>query len=302
VSGETPAPAAEHESEHANEPASKSACEKLAAIVVHDVAPATWPQCRTLLDMIDAFGNPPVTLLVVPHFHRGERTRDARAFIDAINARIARGDEPVLHGFYHADDAPAPRNVGEFIARRVLTRSEAEFSAIAPHDARERLQRGIALFTQLAWPLHGFVPPAWQLNAATRDAIDVAGHRFDYVPVRRGIYRLPAWRLEATANLCYSPDRRWRRALSRAQIGWELARRDERRLLRLSLHPLDAQFPPVVAHWRRLIADALRGRRAVTKYQAMSVDRLAPARPSCYADAAADACMTSDLGGKLSGT
>jgi predicted deacetylase len=243
--------------------------QRIAAIVVHDVAPATWPQCRVLLDMIDSLGNPPVTLLVVPHFHRGVRAGESREFVDAMHARAARGDELALHGLFHVDDGAAPRRVGDFIARRVLTRGEAEFAAIDAAEASERLQQGIALFDEQRWPLHGFVPPAWQLNAATRTALDASPHPFDYVPVRRGIYRLPDWRLESTANLCYSPDRRWRRALSRAQIGWEIARRRDRRLLRLSLHPLDARFAPVVTHWRRLIADALRTRRPVTKYQAM---------------------------------
>ncbi len=267
--------------------------ERLAAIVVHDVAPATWPRCRALLDMIDNLGSPPVTLLVVPHFHRGVSARESREFVDALHTRSARGDELALHGFFHVDDAPPPRDIRDFIARRVLTRGEAEFAAIPLEEARDRLQQGIALFDEQRWPLHGFVPPAWQLNAATRRALDGSSHRFDYVPVRRGIYRLPGWRLEATANLCYSPDRRWRRAMSRAQIGWESSRQRNRRLLRLSLHPLDAEYAPVLAHWRTLIIGALRERRAVTKHQAMTA---AGASPPYAAD------MLADLGGKLSGT
>ncbi|MEP7062046.1 MAG: polysaccharide deacetylase family protein [Betaproteobacteria bacterium] len=265
--------------------------ERLVAIVVHDVAPATWPQCRTLLGMIDALGAPPVTLLVVPHFHRRARARDSREFIDAMHERRARGDELVLHGCFHVDDAPAPRGLRDFVARRVLTRGEAEFAAISGEEARKRMQQGIALFHDLGWPLHGFVPPAWQLNDATRRVLDSAAHRFDYVPVKQGIYRLPGWNFEATANYCYSPDRRWRRAMSRAQIAIERARHGNRRLLRLSLHPLDARFAPTVAHWRRLITAALASRRAVTKHQAMTPGGTPP-----YAD------MLSDLGGKLSGT
>ncbi|HEV8502527.1 MAG TPA: polysaccharide deacetylase family protein [Casimicrobiaceae bacterium] len=245
---------------------------KLAAIVVHDVAPATWPQCMQLLAMIDALGAPPVTLLVVPHFHRGIHARDSQAFVAALTARVARGDELALHGYYHVDDGPRPRSLRALVARRVLTRGEAEFAAIDAGAAQQRLADGIALFDQAAWPLAGFVPPAWQLNAAARRAVDAAGSRIAYVPVRSGIYRLPGWRFESTANLCYSPDRRWRRALSRASIGWELARHGRRRLLRLSLHPLDAGFPGVMAHWQALIERALRTRQPVTKREAMVVD------------------------------
>ncbi len=266
--------------------------EHLAAIVVPDVAPATWPASRQLLAMVNALGSPPVTLLVVPHFHRGTRARDSREFIDAITARVARGDEAALHGLFHVDDAPAPRDPGAFVRRCVMTRGEAEFAAIAEGDARDRLAEGIGLFESMRWPLHGFVPPAWQLNKATRAAIDRCGHRFSYVPVRGGIFRLPQWELEPTANFCYSPDRAWRRGMSRATIAWESHRARHRRLLRLSLHPLDAAFPVAMRHWQSLLGGALRERRAVTKYQAMTASAALP----CYAP------TSTGLGGKLSGT
>ncbi len=266
--------------------------EELVAIVVHDVAPATWPACRALLAMVDGLGSPPVTLLVVPHFHRGTRARDSREFVDAIDARVARGDEVALHGLFHADDAPPPRDAAAYIRRRVMTRGEAEFAAIDGTEARARLAEGIGLFASMRWPLHGFVPPAWQLNAATRAAIDACGHPFSYVPVRGGIYSLPQWQYERTANLCYSPDRSWRRAMSRASIAWEARRARDLRLLRVSLHPLDSGFPPVMRHWQALIEDALRSRRAVTKQQAMTAGAALPR----YAPTSVG------LGGKLSGT
>ncbi len=244
--------------------------EALAAIVIHDVAPATWPACRTLLTMVDSLGAPPVTLLVVPRFHGGAAVDDAPAFVDAINARSARGDELVLHGYEHRDDAPPPRTPRAFVARRLLTRCEGEFAAISEDDALRRLREGVALFDRHRWPLHGFVPPAWLLGDAARRALDACGHPFEYVPVRGGIHTLPDWTLEPTANVVYSPDRRWRRMLSRAHIALELARHGERRLLRLSLHPLDAHYPEVLAHWRALIIEALRHRRPVTKHAAMA--------------------------------
>ena len=266
--------------------------ERLVAIVVHDVAPATWPACRTLLSMIDALGAPPVTLLVVPHFHRGMHAGRDQAFIEALDSRVARGDELALHGLHHSDDAPPPRMLRAFAQRRLLTRSEGEFAAIGETEALDRLQQGIAFFAARRWPLQGFVPPAWLINDNTRRAIDACGHPFGYVPVRGGIYRLPQWQLEPTANYCYSPDSRWRRGWSRLHTRWEASRHGDRRLLRLSLHPLDAAFPTVVAHWRTLIVSALRDRRAVTKRAAMA-DAVAVPR---YAD------KLTALGGKLSGT
>ncbi|MBS0322068.1 MAG: polysaccharide deacetylase family protein [Proteobacteria bacterium] len=246
---------------HAGAPASASAV----ALVVHDVAPATWPDCQRLIAAVESITHGPLTLLVVPHFHGGRAAADEAAFVAALDARRARGDELVLHGYYHRDDAPPPRSLRGFVERRLLTRREGEFAAIDLAEARTRLAAGIALFRDHGWPLRGFVPPAWLLNDATRVAIDRSGHPFEWVAVRRGLYRLPGWQLERTANYVYSPDRAWRRWMSRGVLAREMRAARDRPLLRISLHPADSRVPQVMAHWCALIEGAVRTRRVVTK-------------------------------------
>jgi uncharacterized protein len=233
------------------------------AIAVHDVAPATWDECAVLMRMLDELGGPPCTLLVVPHWHRRSLVEHAKTFIDALARRAARGDELCLHGYVHLDEQAPPRSVRGLIERRLLTRAEGEFAAIDETEAADRIARGVAMFRTLGWPLHGFVPPAWLLSDGARRAIARCGHPFEYVSVRAGIYRLPQWTFEPTANLCYSPDRAWRRAASRVLIRREWKR--DAGLLRISLHPQDAREPRVMDHWRALIQRALRERTAVTK-------------------------------------
>jgi len=251
------------------------------AFVVHDVAPKTWPQCTRLLQMLDELDARPVTILVVPHYHyHGPITRDSR-FVGALDRRLARGDELALHGFHHHDDEPPPRTLRGFLERRILTRAEGEFAALNEAAAAWRLAHGIEAFRMLHWPLHGFVPPAWLLGDASRAAIDRCRYPFRYVSSRRGIYRLPHWRFARTANLCYSPDAPWRRALSRAMICAELARARHRPLLRFSLHPQDVHSDQVIAHWRALIAEALASRTPVTKERwVASLDASAYAEPA----------------------
>jgi len=236
------------------------------AVAIHDVSPATWRECRELLALADDAGAAPVSLLIVPDRHRRASVARDRAFVRAIDARLARGDEAVLHGFFHVDDGPPPRTVREWFARRVSTRGEGEFAAIDARGARERLEAGIALFDALGWPLHGFVPPAWLLNGAARAALAACAPRLDYVTVRGGIHHLPRWRFEATANLCYSPDSAARRALSALLVRRELRRARHAALLRISLHPQDTCSGAVLAHWERLIRGALETRVAVTKH------------------------------------
>ena len=235
------------------------------AFVVHDAAPATCDECSELLRMLDYVGARPVTILVVPHYHyRDPVAKDAR-FVAALDERLARGDELALHGFHHRDDEPPPRTLRGFVERRVLTRSEGEFAALNEPAAAWRLAHGVEVFRVLRWPLYGFVPPAWLLGPASRAAIEKCGYPFRYVSARRGIYRLPQWRFARTANLCYSPDAAWRRALSHGLIRAELLEARHRALLRVSLHPQDVRRADVMAHWRALIERVLRDRLPVTK-------------------------------------
>jgi len=237
----------------------------LVAIEVHDVAPGTWPACQRILRMLDDVGARNLTLLVVPRFHRGVAPGDDAAFVRAMHARLARGDELALHGFYHLDLAPPPRTVRGFIERRILTRGEGEFAAIGEADARRRLDAGVRAFARLGWPVHGFVPPAWLLGEGARRALAQCDHAFDYVAVRNGVHRLPTWTFTRCANVCYSPDRAWRRVMSRLLIRRALARAPALPLLRLAIHPQDARVPQVLAHWRTLVEEALATRVAVTK-------------------------------------
>jgi len=247
------------------------------AFAIHDVAPDTWPECQRLLALVDERGAGPVTLLVIPQRHGRAPAGRSPAFVAALERRLARGDELALHGYYHRDTGPSPRTLRQFVERRVMTRGEGEFAALDEDEAAFRIGLGVELFDRLGWPLYGFVPPAWLLNDAGRRAIDRFGARFRYASTRRFIHRLPSWTATATANLCYSPDRPWRRAMSRAMIAVALARARHCPLLRMSMHPQDARSAEVLAHWRLLIDGACETRRAVTKREWIALDVAAAA-------------------------
>ena len=78
---------------------------RAAVVALHDVSPATWRECRLLLERLDAAGVRPVTLLIVPDFHHRAPVGGDPAFLRAMDARLARGDELVLHGLFHLDKA-----------------------------------------------------------------------------------------------------------------------------------------------------------------------------------------------------
>ena len=261
----------------------RSAERNSVCISVHDVAPATWPRCARLLSMLDERGAGPVTLLVVPDYHRRGRIDLDRAFVRAIEQRLARGDEIALHGYHHEDGSAAPRSPLGWFERRVLTQSEGEFAALGAEEALARLERGAAVMAALGWPVRGFVAPAWLLGRGARIALSTrpVGAGFAYTTTRGGIYRLPDWEYTFSPSLVCTVRSAWRRSMSQAlnAATFALARRGG--LLRLSLHPVDAEYPEVMAQWRAWIARALETHAPATKLQWVEAPALEPsaARP-----------------------
>src|SRR5699024_3603675 len=103
------------------------------------------------------------SLLVVPDFHRQAPVCSDAAFCRALDKRQQLGDELVLHGYTHTDDAPPPRSFREILRRRILTH-EGEFAALSWEESTRRIQAGLALCRELGWRVEGFVPPGWRSN------------------------------------------------------------------------------------------------------------------------------------------
>ena len=237
-------------------------------IALHDVAPATWRLCARLLAMLDEIGATPVTLLVVPDFHgRGSVDQDA-AFIAAIEQRIRRGDEIALHGYTHRDDAAAPRNPWQWFRRRVLTASEGEFSALDHAEAARRIQRGLHVMSRLEWNVRGFVPPAWLASDGTRRALAESALR--YTSTHTALVELRG-RLISAPCITASSRSKWRRAISRLWMR-AIAKATRRApLLRVGLHPEDANHPAMLAAWRRRLIELLDDREPITKSTAVAM-------------------------------
>ena len=238
------------------------------AISVHDVAPETWPQCERLLALADSFGAP-VTLLVVPHYHRGVRADADAVFTAAVRRRVACGDEVVLHGYYHEDHGPPPLTPRDWLRRRVYTASEGEFATLDTATAVELLARGRAVLEAMRLTAAGFVPPAWLINEPALDAVRGSGLRYtctrdllidlgaDARAARDGDHRI------AAPSIVYSTWTAWRRALSRRWNRRRLAALTTVPRLRVALHPADVEHDTVMNDWARVVAGLAKERRAV---------------------------------------
>jgi hypothetical protein len=230
-------------------------------VSVHDVAPATWPACQRVLAAVQEVADVPVTLLVVPAYH-GRCSALAPGFEAAMSAQHVQGHELALHGYFHRD-CGSPESTADWLRRRVYTAGEGEFCALNRRECAERLLLGQRWFLANGWPLAGFVPPAWLLNdeawKALRQFPDL-----QYVTTRNRIHLLQLGASLPAPCLTLSVRSSWRRALSLAWSSVAL-RRAPAAVVRLALHPLDAEFPAIRRAWQRELYRLLQTRTAVTK-------------------------------------
>ncbi|MCE4553095.1 DUF2334 domain-containing protein [Roseateles cellulosilyticus] len=230
-------------------------------VVLHDVAPARWDGCRRVLDELQhgarlAGVRLPLTLLVVPRLHGDDRL--PAPYLRWLHAMRASGHELALHGLTHRDEGPPPRGLRERLLRQHYTAREGEFAALSHAEAGQRVREGRAWARQVGLPMDGFVAPAWLMNAPSLQAVQEAG--FTHTCTLTQVISLPDRHALAAPALVFSTRSGWRRHLS---LLWNerLARRaSQARLLRLELHPADADHPAILRCWTRLLLQALQQR------------------------------------------
>lgn len=228
------------------------------AVVLHDVAAPTQPACERMLDAVREVADVPVTLLAVPRYHLAPSTP---SFIDWLAARHARGDELALHGYTHQDDG-VPANLPDRLRRRFYTRGEGEFAALPLSEAMRRIVAGVRWFERHRFPLRGFVAPAWLMSGSTWEAlrcVDLA-----YTCTLRRIVLLPDGLECVSQSIVYSTSTAWRRQCSLLWNAGVAATLRGNPLLRLELHPHDADHAAVKRSWQRLLEAHLAGREACT--------------------------------------
>ncbi|HCO43284.1 MAG TPA: DUF2334 domain-containing protein [Gammaproteobacteria bacterium] len=230
-------------------------------VVLHDVAPHSWPLYRPLVAFADHH-QVPLTLLVVPDFHHQGDLRRNPWFVQAMEARRRQGDEIVLHGYFHADDTPLRGDPVDWWMRRIYTR-EAEFYRLGRGAAVERLRRGLALFAEFGWRPAGFVAPAWLLGPGGRAAVAECGLR--YTSTARTLIDLHRGRTYPAPGLVWSARSAARRLVSRGFNQALLAHYRDTPLLRLGLHPVDMQHDRAQRFWTDTLRALLRHRRPLTK-------------------------------------
>ncbi|WP_426783499.1 DUF2334 domain-containing protein [Pseudomonas atacamensis] len=236
---------------------------KAVCLVLHDVAPSTWADYQPFVEAVDALGDVPMTWLVVPDFHRHDALDANPAFRRVLDARVARGDELALHGYYHDDQEPLPNNPRDWFMRRVYTH-EGEFYRLSREAALARLHAGLDMFQRCDWPVQGFVAPAWLMSDGTRQALRELP--LSYTSSPQHLYRLPDFSAIDAPGLVWSARSAWRRGVSKILSDQREQRWREASVIRLGLHPVDMRHRFSRDYWlhtlQRLLAE---GRVPLTK-------------------------------------
>ncbi|WP_310346418.1 polysaccharide deacetylase family protein [Pelomonas aquatica] len=230
-------------------------------VVLHDVAPSRWEGCQRVLGHVrrcaDAAGiELPLTLLVVPHMH-GDTALPAR-YLRWLHRMAGAGHELCLHGLTHRDEGPPARGLREHLLRRHYTAGEGEFAALTREQALAKLREGRAWAKALGLSMDGFVAPAWLMSPASLKAVGKAGFR--HTCTLTEVIALPQRQALKAPSLVFSTRAAWRRQLSRAWNTYLAHQARDTRLLRLELHPGDAEHPDILRCWTGLLTEALRSR------------------------------------------
>jgi len=217
--------------------------QKSLIVSLHDAHPGSHAQIAEQVEFLATYGITRCSILVVPEFHHGGSLLKDRNFCDTVSGWQARGHEIVLHGYFHDRRESPPEKLSTLYCARLYTNREAEFLDLPKETARQRLERGRALFASLGWRATGFVAPAWLMASDLPNLIAEMGFAYttrvgEIIPLLPGLNRI-----KSSQSLCYSTRAGWRRFASALWNKYLYGRLRETDLVRLSLHPRDLEFP-----------------------------------------------------------
>jgi uncharacterized protein len=248
---------------------------KFLIVSMHDVAPPHWDRVRRALDALEAVGVRRRSLLVIPNLEGQWPIDREEAFCADLRRRALDGDELVLHGYEHVG-VGTPLGLVNRFKNRWYTRGAGEFLSLDYREARDRIERGLRLVRRMRLEVHGFIAPAWLINAdglrAARDCgLEYTNSYLQFVDLAQGSSHF-------APSLVFGP----------GNLNEDLGIGIQRRLVALlSLSPVArvVLHPPCIDHPRRFeqilsMIQRLAGHQAVTYFELLSALRSASPAPN----------------------
>jgi predicted deacetylase len=234
-------------------------------VSVHDVAPVTQARVAEIVRQTSALGVATASLLVVPNYHRQGASMANRDFCAWLQGLEEKGNEIVLHGFYHERTRRPNESPRDKMITRFYTADEGEFFDLGYGEALALIEQAQQDFAAQGFRPRGFIAPAWLLGTEAERAVIDAG--MTYTTTLRRVRDFVAREEVSSQSLVYSVRSSWRRGVSLGWNRWLFSRLTNNALLRLSLHPPDISHAAISRQIEEVITRALRDREAMT-YQA----------------------------------
>lgn len=243
-------------------------------VSLHDVSRQTWQQCPPLLADLAACGVKTCSLLVIPNHHRRGHFLTDLVCCEWLRQQSSLGHEIVAHGYYHERARRAGETFKDKFMTRFYTADEGEFYDLDRQAAATLLANARADFAQLGVVPQGFIAPAWLLGADAESALREQG--WDYTTRLRHVKDLRNGRVFDSSSLVWSVRSVWRRIASLLWNPVLFRTLRPNRLLRISIHPVDAAHPAVWRQIRSLVARAVMDREPVTYQRWITQQRAVP--------------------------
>ncbi len=231
-------------------------------VSIHDIAPATRETAEKIVSELSRRGVTSFSLLVIPNYHRAGSFSADRELGIWLREIEGRGNEIVIHGYFHERPRRAEENLREKFIARVYTNGEGEFYDLDYDEAFRRISRAREEFASLGLSPRGFIAPAWLLSSEGERAARDAG--MEYTTRIGSVHDLRSGKNFAARTLVYSGRNHWRRTTSLAWNAALFLAAKQQPLLRLSIHPIDYDQPEIWRQILRIIDEVLPGRTATT--------------------------------------
>jgi predicted deacetylase len=176
-----------------------------------------------------------------------------------VRERADEGAEIFLHGERH-DEVGSPRSLRDSWRAFNKTNREGEFLTLDAPAARERIDRGLALFARLGLRPIGFVPPAWLARDACYEAVAGAGLHFAEDDAAIAVLPRRRWVPSPVVRWSGRTPFRARASAVVADGRWRMQRHAT--VMRIALHPSDLDHPASARSARRTLERWLGDRQA----------------------------------------
>lgn len=232
--------------------------EKFLFVTLHDVHPLNRAKIEKQREQLLSWGVKKTGLLIIPFYHHQKSIEEDEGFLAWVGDRLSRGDEPIIHGFYH-DRLGSKEKLSQLFWTRFYTQGEAEFLDIEEREALRRIGQAKKLFGQLGWPTKGFIAPGWLYEPPLLHWLRRAGFRYTAAIDRIILLENSTPSSIYSFSLCWSNRSAWRRMLSQAWNSWLKSRAlgREKGHVRVAVHPEDSDYRSLWEQLERFVKNFL---------------------------------------------